>query len=111
VKKATRTTAAMIAVEPVAATTGQGVTGGAKTFSSVCLSCHIFRLSPVGFVSGLSEVMAVSGIVVDFNGAAGIAILGGWQLNGIFNLHTGQPLGLTSVTNTDFNYESNQKPN
>jgi hypothetical protein len=39
------------------------------------------------------------------------ASLGGWQLNGIFNVHTGPPLGLTSVTNTAFNYGSNQRPN
>ncbi len=32
------------------------------------------------------------------------AILGGWQLNGIFNIHSGQPLGLTTETNTLFNY-------
>ena len=32
------------------------------------------------------------------------AIAGGWQLNGIFNLHTGAPLGLTTQTNTLYNY-------
>jgi hypothetical protein len=41
----------------------------------------------------------------------GKALLGGWQLNGILNVHSGQPLGLTSVTNTAFNYGSNQRPN
>ena len=32
------------------------------------------------------------------------AVLGGWQLNGIFNMHTGAPLGLTTEANTLFNY-------
>jgi Carboxypeptidase regulatory-like domain len=32
------------------------------------------------------------------------ALLGGWQLNGIFNIHSGQPLGLTTETNTLYNY-------
>jgi hypothetical protein len=32
------------------------------------------------------------------------ALLGGWQLNGIFNLHSGAPLGLTTQTNTLYNY-------
>ncbi len=32
------------------------------------------------------------------------AVLGGWQLNGIFNTHTGAPLGLTTQANTLFNY-------
>lgn len=32
------------------------------------------------------------------------AILGGWQLNGIFNVHSGPPLGLTTETNTLYNY-------
>jgi hypothetical protein len=32
------------------------------------------------------------------------ALLGGWQLNGIFNLHTGAPLGLTTEANTLYNY-------
>ena len=32
------------------------------------------------------------------------AIAGGWQMNGIFNLHTGAPLGLTTQTNTLYNY-------
>lgn len=32
------------------------------------------------------------------------ALLGGWQLNGIFNMHTGAPLGLTTESNTLYNY-------
>ncbi len=32
------------------------------------------------------------------------AIAGGWQLNGIFTIHTGAPLGLTTATNTLYNY-------
>jgi hypothetical protein len=32
------------------------------------------------------------------------AIVGGWQLNGILNLHSGAPLGLTTQTNTLYNY-------
>jgi hypothetical protein len=32
------------------------------------------------------------------------ALFGGWQLNGIFNIHTGAPLGLTTQTNTLYNY-------
>jgi Carboxypeptidase regulatory-like domain len=41
----------------------------------------------------------------------GNSILGGWQLNGILNIHSGQPLGLTTVTNTAYNYGSVQRPN
>ncbi|HMF74242.1 MAG TPA: carboxypeptidase regulatory-like domain-containing protein [Bryobacteraceae bacterium] len=32
------------------------------------------------------------------------SLFGGWQLNGIFNFHTGAPLGLTTQTNTLYNY-------
>ncbi len=32
------------------------------------------------------------------------AVAGGWQLNGIFNLHSGAPLGLTTEANTLYNY-------
>lgn len=34
------------------------------------------------------------------------ALVGGWQLNGIFNMHTGSPLGLTTQTNTLYNYSA-----
>jgi hypothetical protein len=45
------------------------------------------------------------------NSKWGNAILGGWQLNGILNVHSGQPLGLTTVTNTAYNYGTTQRPN
>lgn len=38
------------------------------------------------------------------HGGIANAILGGWQLNGIFNLHSGAPLGLTTETNNLYNY-------
>jgi hypothetical protein len=37
------------------------------------------------------------------NGRLKNAIFGGWQLNGIFNMHTGSPLGLSILTNTLYN--------
>jgi hypothetical protein len=45
------------------------------------------------------------------NSRTGNALLGGWQLNGIFNIHTGQPLGLTTSSNTAANYGSALRPN
>ncbi|MGI8989447.1 MAG: carboxypeptidase regulatory-like domain-containing protein [Bryobacteraceae bacterium] len=39
------------------------------------------------------------------------ALAGGWQLNGIATMHSGAPLGLTTVTNTARNYGSAQRPN
>jgi hypothetical protein len=41
----------------------------------------------------------------------GNALLGGWQANGIVNVHTGQPLGLTTSSNTAANYGSALRPN
>jgi hypothetical protein len=38
------------------------------------------------------------------HGGIANAILGGWQLNGIFNMHSGAPLGLTTETNNLYNY-------
>ena len=37
------------------------------------------------------------------NGGWTSAVFGGWQLNGIFNMHTGAPLGLSVLTNTLYN--------
>jgi hypothetical protein len=38
------------------------------------------------------------------HGGIADAIFGGWQLNGIFNMHTGAPLGLTTESNDLYNY-------
>ena len=43
--------------------------------------------------------------------SVGNAILGGWQLNGISVIHSGQPLGLTTASSTAYNYGSTQYPN
>ncbi|MBV9442950.1 MAG: TonB-dependent receptor, partial [Acidobacteriaceae bacterium] len=45
------------------------------------------------------------------NSAVGNATLGGWQLNGILNYHTGQPLGLTTSSNTANNFGTALRPN
>ena len=34
------------------------------------------------------------------------ALIGGWQLNGVFNMHSGSPLGLTTQSNTLNNYSA-----
>ncbi len=43
--------------------------------------------------------------LLNHNGWAN-TIVGGWQLNGIFNIHTGAPLGLTTQSNTLNNYSA-----
>ena len=41
----------------------------------------------------------------------GNALLGGWQLNGIVNFHSGAPLGLTTSSNTADNFGTALRPN
>ncbi len=41
----------------------------------------------------------------------GNALLGGWQLNGITNFHSGSPLGLTTSSNTADNFGTALRPN
>lgn len=41
----------------------------------------------------------------------GNALLGGWQMNGIANFHSGSPLGLTTSSNTADNFGTALRPN